>query len=261
MISVTSTQLDLWLAALVFPLTRILGLIAAAPLFSNQALPLRVRVALGMVLAIAVVPALPPAQGLVAGSWMGVLALLREAFIGISIGFMMRIVFACVDVAGELVGLQMGLSFATFFDPENAAQTSVLAEFMGLISSLLFLALDGHLMLIRVLVESFQWLPVGGTTELKGWGYVAHYGITLFAAGFMIAMPLVAALLITNIALGVLTRAAPQLNLFAVGFPVTLSAGFITLFLSLQTFGPVMRTLYERGFESVALLLRALSGS
>ena len=260
MLSVTAAQLDLWVASLMFPLARLLGLIAAAPIFSNRALPMRIRLALGLVIAMAVVPALPPAPALPAGSWLALTMLAREAFIGIAIGFILRLVFAAVDLAGELIGLQMGLSFATFFDPQSGGQTIVLGEFLTLLASLIFLGLDGHLVMIDIAVKSFDWLPVAANPLGRGGlAFVAHYGITVFAAGFLLALPLIAALLITNIALGVLTRAAPQLNLFAVGFPVTLTAGFVVLLLSLNVFGPVMRTLLERGFEAVDQLLRALA--
>lgn len=260
MLSVTAAQLDLWVASLMFPVARLLGLIAAAPLFNNRGVPMRIRLGLGLAIAMAVVPALPPMPAIPAGSWLALTMLAREAALGIAIGFTLRLVFSAVDMAGELIGLQMGLSFATFFDPDAGGQTIVLGEFLGLLASLIFLGLDGHLMLIDITVRSFEWLPVGGNPLAPGgWGYVAQHGVTVFAAGFLLALPLIATLLITNIALGVLTRAAPQLNLFAVGFPVTLTAGFVVLMLSLNAFGPVLRNLLEQGFEAVDQLLRALA--
>lgn len=260
MFSVSAAQLDLWIASLMFPVARLLGLIAAAPLFNSRGIPVRIRLALGLAIAMAVVPALPPMPAIPAGSWLALTMLAREAALGIAIGFTLRLVFSAVDMAGELIGLQMGLSFATFFDPEAGGQTIVLGEFLGLLASLIFLGLDGHLMLIDITVRSFEWLPVGGAPLAEaGWGFVAQHGVTVFAAGLLLALPLIATLLITNIALGVLTRAAPQLNLFAVGFPVTLTAGFAVLMLSLNAFGPVLRHLLEQGFEAVDQLLRALA--
>lgn len=260
MLTVTALQLDTWLASLMFPLARLLGLISAAPLFNSRGVPIRIRLALGLAIALAVVPALPPAPPIPAGSWLALTVLAREAAIGIAMGFTLRLVFTAVDMAGELIGLQMGLSFATFFDPEASGQTIVLGEFLGLLANLIFLGLEGHLMLIDITVRSFEWLPVAaGPLASSGWAFIAHYGVTVFAAGFLLALPLIATLLITNIALGVLTRAAPQLNLFAVGFPVTLTAGFLVLMLSLTAFGPVMRILLEQGFEAVDQLLRALA--
>lgn len=257
MLSITSAQLDAWLAALMFPLARLLGLISAAPLFSNRMVPVRVRLAVGLATALAVLPALPPMPQVPADSMLALVILAQQAFIGIAMGFMMRLLFAAVDVAGEMIGLQMGLSFAVFFSPQTGGQTSVIAEFLGLVTLLVFIAMNGHLMLINVVVASFEWLPVGTIPKADGWLLIVRYAAVMFASGLLMALPMVAALLITNTALGVLTRAAPQLNLFAVGFPVTLSVGFLVLLLSLNAFAPVLQTLFERGFEAIDQLLRA----
>jgi flagellar biosynthetic protein FliR len=259
MLSVTSAQLDAWLAALMFPLARILGLVSTAPLFSNRIVPVRIRLAVGLATAFAVLPALPPIAPLPADSMLTLAILVQQAIIGIATGFMMRLVFAAVDVAGELMGLQMGLSFAVFFSPQTGAQTAVIAELLGLLALLVFVALNGHLMLINVVVASFEWLPVGKLLQADGWLLIARYGAAMFASGLLIALPMVAALLITNTALGVLTRAAPQLNLFAVGFPITLSVGFLVLLVSLNMMAPVFGSLFERGFEAVDQLFRAFA--
>ncbi|NMG17427.1 flagellar biosynthetic protein FliR [Aromatoleum bremense] len=257
MISLTSAQLDAWIAALMFPLARLLGLVSAAPLFGNRMVPVRVRLAVGLAIAMAVLPALPPMPPVPGGSMEQLAIFAQQAFIGIAMGFVMRLVFAAVDVAGEMIGLQMGLSFAVFFSPQTGGQTSVIAEFLGLVALLVFVALDGHLMLVQGLVASFEWLPVGAVPGAEGWLLIVRYAAVMFASGLMMALPMVAALLITNTALGVLTRAAPQLNLFAVGFPVTLSVGFLVLLLSLDTLAPVLQSLFERGFGAIDELFRA----
>lgn len=259
MLSVTAAQLDAWLAALMFPLARLLGLVASAPLLSNRIVPARIRLATGLAVAMAVLPALPPMPAIPTDSWPALLMLMQQAMIGVAIGFMMRLFFAAVDVAGEMIGLQMGLSFAVFFNPQTGGQSSVVAEFLGLLTLLVFLALDGHLMLIKVLVASFEWLPVGVAPGGTGWLMIPRYAATMFASGVLMALPMVATLLITNIALGVLTCSAPQLNLFAVGFPVTLTVGFAVLLLSLGMFAPVLQSLFEHGFLAVDQLIRALA--
>jgi flagellar biosynthetic protein FliR len=258
MLDVSSAQLNAWLAGLMFPLARILGLIASAPLLSNRTVPLRIRLAVGLAAAMAILPALPPMPAIPADSWIALGILVHQAFIGIAIGFMMRLFFAAVDVAGEMIGLQMGLSFAVFFNPQTGGQSSVVAEFLGLLTLLVFLALNGHLMLIQIVTMSFEWLPVGEPTHHKAWLLLVRYAAVMFASGVLLALPMVAALLITNIALGVLTRAAPQLNLFAVGFPITLSAGMLMLLLSMSAFGPMLQHLLENGFEAIDQLLRAM---
>ncbi len=254
MISLTAAQLDLWMASFLFPLVRVLGLINAAPIFSNRAIPMRMRLALGVLVTVALLPTLPP-SGLTVGSWAGLLALVQQMLIGVALGFTIRIVFSAVDLTGELIGLQMGLGFAMFYDPENAAQSPVIAEFLGLLATLIFLSINGHLMLLAVLGNSFQWWPVGADIfPAAGWLAIARWGSTLFSAGLMLALPLIAALMVVNIALAVLTRAAPALNLFAIGFPVTLIAGSVMLLLSLPYFAPAFQRLFDYGLQTVAQL-------
>ena len=258
MITFTSAQLDAWLTAFLFPLARIMGLLASAPLFSNPAQPARIRLLTGLVITIALVPVLPPMPPLPAGSWLGFAVLAQQVIIGTLLGFTLRIAFAAIDVAGELIGMQMSLSFAVFYDPQNAGQTPVLSEFLGLITTLIFLAMNGHLLVLSVLAESFRLLPVSVTpVSAGGFASFLAWSSTLFSAGLLLALPLIAALLIANLAMGVLARVAPQLNIFAVGFPVTLMAGFVVLMFSIPYFGAAMEKLFDRAFRAMEAVLRA----
>lgn len=258
MISISSPQLDAWLALFVFPLSRILGLLATAPVFSNAALPVRVRLITGLAIALALAPALPPMPAVVASSWIGLVVLAEQILIGVILGFALRIAFAAVDVAGELIGLQMGLGFATFFDPNSGGQTPVIAEFLGLLTALIFLSLNGHLLALTVLAESFTLLPVSATPiHAAAFSSLMTWSATLFSTGVLLALPLITALLIANIALGVLARIAQQLNLFAVGFPVTLALGFLVLLLTLPYIGAAMEGLFTRGFQAMGMVMRA----
>jgi flagellar biosynthetic protein FliR len=261
MLSFTSAQFDAWLAALMFPLARILGLLATAPVFNNAGLPRRIRLLIGLAVAFALAPGLPPMPAIPAGSWLGLVVLAQQVVIGVLMGYVLRIAFSAVDVAGELIGLQMGLSFAVFYDPQNAAQTPVLSEFLGLLATLIFLAMNGHLLVISVLAESFRLLPVAAMPlAAKGFGAIASWAAILFSAGLLLSLPLVAALLIANLAMGVLSRVAPQLNLFAVGFPVTMVAGFTVLMISLPYFGAAMERLFDQGFTALRSVLQASGG-
>lgn len=258
MISVTEAQLDAWLAAFVFPLTRILGLMATAPLFNNAALPVRIRLAAGLAITFALAPALPAFPPVAPASWAGLAILVEQGLIGIALGFTLRLVFAGIDLAGELIGLQMGLGFAVFYDPQNAAQLPVVAELAGLLALLIFLALNGHLMTLALLAESFTVLPVGGApVQAASWEALLRWGATIFSIGILLALPLISALLIANIALGVLTKVAPQLNLFAVGFPMTLMAGFAMLALTMPYFSPALENLFGQGQAAVRAVMRA----
>jgi flagellar biosynthetic protein FliR len=258
MISFTSAQLDAWLAALIYPMARVLELMAAAPVFNNTGAPVRTRLLVGFALTIGVFPAVPPLPPIDPGSGTGLAILAQQILIGLALGFTLRLVFTAIDFAGELTGLQMGLSFAVFFDPQTSSQTSVVADFLGLLGALVFLAIDGHLVVVAGLAKSFTLFPIGaGSFAPAGLTALVRWGGVLFSAGVLLSLPLIAALLITNIALGVLTRTAPQLNLFAVGFPVTLLVGFAALFVSLSYIGPVFQQLFERGFEAMETVLGA----
>lgn len=252
MLTFTDAQLNAWLATVLYPLARILGLVTTAPVFNNAALPVTIRLITGIAIALALAPVLPTQAGVDPASWAGLMVLLQQTLIGIALGFTMRVVFAAVDVAGELIGMQMGLSFAVFYDPQNAAQSPVVAEFMGLIALLIFLAVNGHLMVLGLLAQSFDTLPIaGGVFGSAGWGALTHWAPTLFSTGVLLALPMIAALLITNIALGILTKAAPQLNLFAVGFPITIVVGFVVLALSMPYFAPTLERAFEMGFDAM----------
>ena len=258
MISFSNAQLNVWIATFAYPLARILAVVMTAPVFSNVALTTQIRLILGLAISFALAPALPAMPAIAVDSWQGLLVLVQQILIGVVIGFTLSIVFAVVDLAGQLIGLQMGLGFASFYDPQSAAQTPVLSEFLGLLATLIFLALNGHLLTLSALAESFTLLPVGGSPfAAKGFVAVLTWSATLFSTGVLLALPLIAALLVANIALGVLARIAPQLNIFAVGFPVTIVAGFMVLTLSMPYFGAALERLYDNGFVALSGVLRA----
>lgn len=261
MLSVSAAQLNAWLALFMFPLARIMGLIALAPVFSNTTLPRRARLMLGLVLCYALAPVLPPMPNVPAGSWVGIAILLEQMLIGLIMGMALRIVFAAIDLAGELIGLQMGLSFAVFYDPNSSGQTPVITEFISLFATLIFLAMNGHLVVIAGLAESFNMLPVSAQPfSIKGISGLLSWAGVLFSSGVLLSLPMIAALLITNLSLGVLTRIAPTLNLFAVGFPVTLAGGMMVLTLSLPYMESALERLYSQGFSALESILKVTAG-
>ncbi|MHB1086075.1 MAG: flagellar biosynthetic protein FliR [Thiobacillus sp.] len=259
MISLTDAQLNTWLISFIWPLTRILGLIMVVPVFGHSSVPRHVKIGLGVFIALIVAPTLPAMPDVGLGSWQGLLILIQQLLIGMAIGFIMRVVFAAVAAAGEIVGMQMGLGFATFFDPQSAGQTLVVAQFYNMLATLLFLAVNAHLLMLGVLVDSFQSLPI--TTQplsTAGFYNVAAFGSTVFSVGLQLALPLIAILLMTNLALGILTRSAPQLNLFAIGFPITLGVGLIMLNLTLPYFAPQFESVIQNGFKATAMVIQTL---
>ena len=182
--------------------------------------------------------------------------MIQQVIIGLAMGFTMRLIFNAVEMAGELAGLQMGLGFASFYDPVNAVHSAIIAQWLGIIASLAFLSMNGHLYMLSALAESFHTLPIGNmmsAQELRG---VASWGGSIFAYALQVSLPILAALLITNIALGILTRAAPQLNLFAVGFPITLAIGFFVLALSIPYFSPLLDRFAQEGLGTMLNLVQ-----
>ena len=196
-------------------------------------------------------PTLPAVVSPDPGSAAGVMLLIRETTLGLAMGFSMRLVFFAVNMAGDIMGLQMGLGFAQFYDPQTSAQVPVIGQFVGLLATLAFLALNGHLMLIGTLAESFRGIPPAHLGAMSDtWIMLARWGGIVIQAAVLLSLPVVAALLITNTALGVLSRAAPQLNIFAIGFPITLTVGFIALLLALPYLLPHFEKLFDQGLQT-----------
>ena len=251
MISFTSAELDAWIAAFAFPMVRILALLVAAPPFNNAGLSTRVRLVLGLAVAMAIIPALPPAPAVNPASGPGLLILSQQMIIGFAMGFALRLVFSAIDLAGMMISTQMGLGFATAYDPQTTSQTPVVSELIGMLALLVFLSIDGHLMVIATLVKSFSVLPIGGAVLEASWLNIANAGGLIFASGVMLALPVLVALLITNTALGVLGRVAPQLNLIVIGFPVTILLGFVALYVGMSYFAAPLQQLFEHGLRSM----------
>lgn len=251
MVSISSELLQTWVITLMLPLTRILGVIATAPIFSHRAHPTRVKLGMGLLLTLAVMPTLPPIPTVDIFSVQGILLLSEQLIIGASIGFTLRLFFAAIDLAGQLIGSTMGFGFATFFDPNSQGQTTVINQFIMMLAMLIFLSLDGHLLIVSVISQSFTSMPIAlnssGVNSIK----IAKLGGEMFSIGLLLALPCVATLLIINMALGILTRTAPQLNLFGIGFPVTLSMGFLILALALPGMLQPIENLILQGFNHI----------
>lgn len=252
MISFTSAEFNAMIASFLWPLTRILGLLSVAPLFGNVTVPKRVKLGLGVMLAFIVAPAIPMLPTIDPLSFSGVLMLMQQSLIGIAMGFTMRIVFACVELAGEMVGLSMGLGFATFFDPQTKGRSIAISQFLSLMMILMYLVLNVHLALLATLAESFSTLPIS-SVPINGRVFqeMALWGGKIFSTGVQLALPIVAALLIINVGLAVLARSAPQLNLFGIGFPVTLAVGFMMLAVVVPYMGTPLERLFQEGLEMV----------
>jgi flagellar biosynthetic protein FliR len=214
----------------VWPLARILGVFAVAPVFGNQAVPVAVKVCLGVGLTVLVTPLISVTGDINFASIAGMAVLAEQCLIGVAIGFTMRLVFAGVELAGETISMTMGLSFASFFDPMSQGRTAVVTQILTYLTTLVFLAANLHLQLIEALVQSFGSMPIGGSVSTNHmFGHLVTWAGNIFTSGLQISLPIVGALLITSAALALLTRAAPQLNIFGIGFPITLSVGILLI--------------------------------
>jgi len=252
MFSVTYEQLNAWLTAFLWPFGRMLALVATAPVTGHGSVPIRVKIGLAAFMALVVAPALGPMPAFTVFSAAGIWIVVTQFLIGSAMGFAMQIVFGAVEAAGDYIGLSMGLGFATFFDPHASGATPVMGRFLNAVAILAFLAFDGHLQVFAALAESFQILPVSADLlHAPGWRTLAASGMAVFQMGLLLALPVVAALLIVNLALGILNRAAPQIGIFQIGFPVTMLVGLLLLQLMVPNMVPFFSRLFDMGLETM----------
>ena len=219
------------------PFLRLSAMMAVAPVFSASGFNVRTRALFAVLIAALVAPSLPapPVDSLLSGA--GVLMGIREIGVGLVLGFTVQMAFGAAVFAGQAISMTMGLGFAMAVDPQNGVQVPVISQLYVILATLLFLALDGHLLLIAAGVESSQLIPIGvAGRPVASLSAVVALGTLVFAGGILLALPALTALLLINVAFGIVTRTAPQLNIFAVGFPVTILAGLFIMFLVMPGF-------------------------
>jgi len=240
---------------MVWPFLRVLAMFTSAPVFSSRTFPVRARIALAFFVALAAQPFLGTQPVISIGGPDAAAAVLQQVGVGLAIGFVIRVVFAAVELAGEVIGFQMGLNFASFFDPTLNTQTSAVAGFFGKMASFMFVVMNGHLLLLLAVVKSFKTFPVDqsflvAVTQMK----VLDLGADLFASGLWIALPLVGMMMFTNLALGIVSRVAPQMNIYAIGFPITLTVGLIGMAVTLPMLDQPFLTLMSRAIDIFAVI-------
>ena len=251
MITIASADLNAMIAAFIFPLARILALLSAAPPYNSGSLPRRARLILGLAITLAIAPGLDNLPAVAPASGIGLLVMAEQMLIGYAMGFSLRLVFSAIDLAGTVFSTQMGLGFATSYDPMSTSQTPVVSEMIGILALLMFMAIDGHLMVLSTLAQSFRALPIGVLPGSASWANLANAVAIVFSAGLLLALPIITALLITNTALGILGRVSPQLNLIVIGFPVTIALGFAALYVALPYLIQPLLQLFETGLRSM----------
>lgn len=253
MLSFNEAQFAAWASPVFWPFLRTLAMFTSAPIFSSRAFPMRAKIALALLVALATEATLPAAPVIGFNSPEALGAVAQQVVIGLSIGFAIRVVFAAAELAGEVVGFQMGLNFAAFFDPAMNGQSSAVARFFTYISYLLFVVLNGHLMVLMAVNKSFQYFPVDQSflvamAKLR----LFDLGAALFSSALWMALPMVGMLMFVNLALGIISRVAPQMNIFAVGFPITLVVGMLGIALTLPMLEQPYIALMERAIALFA---------
>lgn len=255
MLTISDAEINALVAMFVWPFTRIVGLFFADPFYASRSIPRRFKAGLALLITVAIAPALPPQPAVPLVSAAGMAILLHQLLIGLVMGFVMRVVISAVELGGHIMGMQMGLGFAMSFDPQHAAQVPTLSRLLTLFVFLLFLSFDGHRLLLATLLDSFTILPIGQPFPIASLKALVIWGGHLFSWGLWLSLPVVVALLVTNLAIGVMTRAAPQFNIFSFGFALTLTIGFIALYLLLPLLPPVIEGLYRAAFGVIPDLL------
>ncbi len=227
---------ELWNQFL-WPLFRISSMLMAMAIFGTRMVPLRIRILLAGSMTLMIAPQLPPMPAVDVFSGLGFTTLISQIGIGVAMGLATRMLFETFVFGAQMIAMQTGLGFASLVDPSSGVQVPILGQFFVFLATLIFLAVDGHLLMLRIIVESFTSFPIGKTGPSSDgiWGLIS-FGRWLFAGGVLMALSASLSLLVVNVTFGVLTKASPQLNIFTIGFPITLITGLLIVWLTMSGF-------------------------
>ena len=252
----SSAEITAWIGSFLWPLIRVASMFSIAPVIGGKQIPRRIRIVAALLITLATVPMQQDVPIIDPWSAEGVYVTAQQILIGLIMGFILMLVFAAVTLAGENIAMSMGLGFAMASDPINGVQVPVVSQFLVITASLLFLSMDGHLSIISMMATSFELLPIGtdGVSTAALWTLL-QWAKIMFNAAASIALPAIMSLLTVNLVMGVMTRAAPQLNIFSVGFPMTMMAGYLILLFSLPTLLSVFDSLLKDAFETLTIIL------
>lgn len=253
----TGEEIGAMVGQFLWPFFRIAAMVGAFPVFSSAFIPMRVRLIIALALTVVIAPIVPAVPQIDPLSLDAVVVILQQVLIGIAMGFIFHLVINAFIIGGQIIAMQMGLGFSTMVDPVNGAQAPVLSMLFLMLVTLFFLLLDGHLLIIAVVAESFHSLPIStdGLLRQDFW-QLASWGSDMFVGAMKIALPAITALLLVNMALGVMGRAAPQLNIFAVGFSITITGGFYIIMIMLPVVLPQFEQLTANAFAVVQSMMR-----
>jgi len=253
---ISSEELVSWIGTYMWTLTRIAALFAIAPIFSSRNVPGKVKLGFAVVLTMVIAPTIPKAPMVAVFSGDMLLITLHQILIGFAMGLSLQMIFGMFVIGGQVVAYQMGLGFSQMVDPQTGLQVPVISQFYIVVLTLIFLAIDGHLIMIEVLAGSFFSMPIrpNGITVDSMWQLV-NWGGQMYLGGVKIALPAIASILLINLTFGVITRSAPQFNIFSVGFPVTMVMGFLIIMTTYSTILPQITAQIANAFELMKFLV------
>jgi len=256
MLVFSDAQIGTLVGSFLWPLFRISGFFLASPVIGSNFVPVRVRMILALAVSLVVsptLPELPPVPGL---SLSLLLVVLQQILIGVALGFFLQMLFQIFILLGQMIAMQMGLGFASMVDPTNGISVAILSTFYLMFVVFLFVVMDGHLLMIQVIADSFEQIPISATPVQNDFYFRMVSTISwVFSSALLLALPALTALLITNFAFGIMTRAAPQMNIFALGFPIALMFGLFIIWLSLGNFVDVASSVFAEMFARMRALM------
>lgn len=237
--NINAEQILSMIAVYALPFARLSGFLMTLAVIGSRNFPTRFRLVFALTVIALIAPTLPPGEAVNLFSIQGFLLISQQTLLGLLLGFISRLLLETFVIGAQIVAMQSGLGFASLVDPANGTSVPALGQFFLMLTTLLFLSFDGHLIMIRLIVESFHVMPIGSELNLSSLFYeVVLWFRWVFAAALLMSLVSIASLLIVNMSFGVMTRAAPQINVFAVGFPLTMVSGLILVWLTLAHFLP-----------------------
>ncbi len=249
-LNLDSAEISSWVSRYLWPFFRIAGFFMVMPLFGTRLVTQKIRLLLSITVTVVVTPLLPPMPILDGLSMATMLVTAQQLFIGIAFGLVLEVLMQIFIMSGQMVAMQTGLGMAQMVDPSNGVTVAVVAQWFLIFVNLLFVSLNGHLVAIEILVDSFFAIPVAssGISSDTLW-VVANLGQWMFSAAIVLALPAITAMLMVNFAFGTMARLAPQLNIFAVGFPVTMMLGLIVIWITFGGYGSQFQGLLSEAFH------------
>ena len=252
---ISEEQLSQFIGTYIWPMLRISAFYLAIPIIGARTVPARLRIILTLFTTLLIAPVLPASPVTSMLSAQGFMMVIQEVLIGLVLGFCMQVVLHVFLLAGQFMAMKMGLGFSAMNDPSSGVSVTILSQFYLLLSTLLFLSTNGHLVVLQLMIDSFTTFPIGGGgMNSAHFSTIVDMGSWMFSAALLITLPLFTSLMIVNMSFGVMSRSAPQLNVFTVGFPITLIFGFILMWFTLANFLPVYFEVMEEGISTLRTL-------